>query len=194
VTRSTLISMAKYAIIPAGVVTYVAISGTTGSCPACTAIVNAVTGRGGQEAAAAPAPGLAPSIAGIHGVSLDGQSVALEDLLEPGKPMIVDLWATWCGPCRAQRHTFKKMGEDLSELATLVAMSVDRGSDVVKSFISTHGSDATELMATPEAIRAFGSPAGIPTLVFISSDGQIRDVVTGAQSAGRLKKRLAAID
>jgi thiol-disulfide isomerase/thioredoxin len=183
----------KVAIVPAVVVAYVTISGLTGFCPACTSIMNCVLWRddvGAVDPAGAPVGG---SVLGLTAYSLDGQPVALSTLKQAGKPMLIEVWATWCGPCREQRKINEAMGEELSSRATVVSMSVDKDPRVVEEFLkSTHRSDA-ELMASPEALNAFGGVTAIPTLVFVDSGGNIRGVTTGTMSAGELKKKVEGL-
>ena len=179
----------KVAIVPAVVVAYITISGLTGFCPACTSIMNCVLGRDSDRGDAASASS-GGSVLGLTAFSLDGEPVALSSLKQPGKPMLIEVWATWCPPCREQRKINEAMGDELTSRATVVSMSVDKDPRVVKTFLGdAHKSDA-ELMASPEALRAFGGVSAIPTLVFVDSGGKIREVTTGTMSAGGLKRKI----
>jgi len=48
-------------------------------------------------------------------------------------------------------------------------------------------------MASPEALAAFGGVSAIPTLVFVDSAGNIREVTTGGMSASELKRKIASL-
>lgn len=175
----------KVLVIPAVVVGYVAVAGSTGFCPTCTRVVDAVFGRSGSS-------NPAQSIAGLTGLDLDRQRVKLDDYL--GRPMILDFWATWCPPCLKQRQVFAGMAAELEESAHLVALSIDEGGpDVVKSYLAKSGhAPGVELMATDELVRLFNITA-VPTLVFVDAKGSVREVVTGMLDASAIRVRLARL-
>lgn len=184
----------RAAIIPGVVIAYITVSGLTGFCPSCTSIMNCVLGRDGTDENGVPASRpVGASVLGLSGYSLDGGAVPLSSLKQPGKPMIIEVWATWCPPCREQRKTVAAMGEDLTSKVTLVSMSVDNDPRTVRTFLEgAHRADA-ELMASPEALRAFGGVSAIPTLVFVDSEGNIREVTQGALSGAQLRKKIQGL-
>lgn len=177
----------RLGVIPAAIASYVTVAGLTGFCPSCKAVVDGIRGR--HEPMSRPASAAA-SIAGLSGVSFEGENVPL---VTAGKPMIIELWATWCGPCHRQRGIIKEMGEELSSKATLVAMSVDTDPRVVAKFLAEKPSGMLELMAPPETLAAFGGVTAVPTLVFVDASGAIRGVASGVHSASLLKARVAEL-
>jgi thiol-disulfide isomerase/thioredoxin len=179
----------KAAVIPAAVVGYVSIAGLTGFCPSCKSVVDAVLGR---HAPMVRPIGAAETIAGVQGYTLDGEGVELASL-SGGKPMIIEVWATWCPPCRTQRGIIHKIAGELKEKATLVSLSVDSDPRLVTSFLGTNESDMVELMAPPETRQAFGGIEAVPTLIFVDASGRIRGVESGVHSAGLLRARLAEL-
>jgi len=48
-----------------------------------------------------------------------------KDVLQSGKPVLVDFWAEWCGPCRALAPTLVAVAEKYSATATVVKLNVD---------------------------------------------------------------------
>lgn len=180
-----LATVLKVLAIPAIVVAYIAVAGTTGFCPNCTKVVDTVLGRGGST-------GATQSIAGLTARDLDGGTVKLDDYL--GRPVILDFWATWCPPCLKQRQVFAAMASELEESAQLVALSVDQGGpDAVKAHLAdSDHAIGVELMATDELSRLFNVSA-IPTLVFVDAQGNVREVVTGSLDAAAIRTRLAKL-
>ena len=79
--------------------------------------------------------------------------------------VLVDFWATWCGPCRMQGPILDKLSEELSEdELKILKMDVDEN---------------------PETARAFGIMS-IPTLLF-KKDGQVVKQVAGVHTAAQIK-------
>ncbi len=173
------------AAVPAAIVTYIAVAGTTGFCPTCTGIMDSVLGRDSSA-------GQAETIKGLQATTLSGETVDLSSFI--GKPVILDFWATWCGPCRTQRGILAEMESELSGNVHVVALSVDQGgSAVVQKHIESTGRRAeNELIASTSLAQVFGV-SSIPTLVFVDATGQVRKVAVGVQSADALRREIAAL-
>ncbi|MEQ9180469.1 MAG: redoxin family protein [Nitratireductor sp.] len=103
----------------------------------------------------------------------DGASRALTDWR--GKIVLLNIWATWCGPCRAEMPTLdrlqQRLGDDRFEV---VALSVDRaGPAVVHRFYEETGIKALRLYIDQagQALRTLGI-VGLPTTLLIGADGR----------------------
>ena len=85
--------------------------------------------------------------------------------------VLVDFWATWCGPCRMQAPILEKLSEELSDdELKILKMDVDEN---------------------PETARAFGIMS-IPTLLF-KKDGQVVKQVAGVHTAAQIKDIVAEL-
>ena len=111
--------------------------------------------------------------------TLEGKSIRLSDLRK--RPVVVDFWATWCGPCRASMPHLSAMQTRYGkEGLTVIGLSVDeQGPSRVKKFASDLGVKFTLAMANDEVLDAYGPIRSIPTTFFISRDGQIVRRVVG---------------
>lgn len=111
----------------------------------------------------------------------DGRPRALADFR--GKVVLVNLWATWCAPCRREMPTLDRLqaalgGPDFE----VVALSIDRaGIDAVRKFYSEVGVKHLGLYidGTGKAAGALGA-VGIPTTLLIGRDGREIGRLAGA--------------
>lgn len=111
--------------------------------------------------------------------TLEGKPLKLTDLKK--KPVIVDFWATWCGPCRASMPHLSTMQSRYGKQGlTVIGMSVDEnGPQGVKRFAQQLGVKFTLAMANDDILDAYGPIRSIPTTFFISRNGDIVRRVVG---------------
>lgn len=91
------------------------------------------------------------------------------DILQSPVPVLVDFWAPWCGPCRAQLPIVDEVSRRETGRARVVKVNVDEQPDLAMRFGVT----------------------SIPTLL-VFSKGQVRDRFVGVQSAATLRTALGA--
>jgi len=105
----------------------------------------------------------------------DGSPVALKEMA--GKAMLVNLWASWCAPCRAEMkelaHLQKELGDDTFEV---VAISVDRGGIAqARETLQEWGVEGLALYADPTMKIAIDlSEGALPTSLVVDKKGVIR--------------------
>lgn len=122
---------------------------------------------------------------------LDGREVSSDQF--KGKVVVVDFWATWCGPCRVEIPGYVALQKKYGDRLAIVGMSVDRGPEVVKKFVAANNVDYQIVMADDEVVQAFGGEEGInaiPTTFIIDRSGKIRDRKLGAEHTDEFEKRL----
>ncbi len=100
----------------------------------------------------------------------DGSTLRLASL--KGTPMVLNLWATWCQPCKAELPSLKKLQEQMADKLTVVAVSVDRGGWVaINRFLAKMPLGDVVVCSDPRmsVARTVGG-SGLPTtLVFDSA-------------------------
>lgn len=94
-----------------------------------------------------------------------------DELLAQGKPMVLDFWATWCGPCRKVGPTIQELTNEYEGQAIIGKVNIEE--------------DADDLVAE------FGI-RNVPTILFIK-DGEVVDKVVGAAPKSTLEEKLKAI-
>jgi len=125
--------------------------------------------------AASPQP--APQVAFTD---TDGRPLTLADF--KGKPVIVNLWATWCVPCLKEMPSLERLQANLDGRLIVAAVSQDRsGAQRVVPFVAEMGLRRLKIYLDPKADlgRALNS-RGLPTSVIIDGAGSIVGRVEGA--------------
>lgn len=117
-----------------------------------------------------------------------GQERTLESFR--GKVVLMDFWATWCGPCKMAMPGVQKLHEELADRG-LVVLGVNCWDDpeAAKAYMNDKGYTYTTLLNGDEVAGAYGVN-GIPTFYIIGADGRVLTHVVGHQPGGEeaLKK------
>lgn len=112
-------------------------------------------------------------------VTLDGDTVRSADLA--GRVVVVNFWATWCGPCRLEMPSLQKLHAKRStDDVVVLGLAADVGNEAtLRSFLEERGITYPVGRATAEQRRAFGGIPGIPTTFIVDRRGTIRHKVVG---------------
>ena len=127
---------------------------------------------------------------------LDGRTITTDDLL--GKVTLVNFWATWCGPCRAEIPDLIKLQARYPDHLQVIGVSADEGPvQVVEDFATEYGINYPIVMTTPELNRAFPGVMALPTSFIIDPEGRVVQTHIGLINPGLLEQEtrfLAALD
>jgi thiol-disulfide isomerase/thioredoxin len=111
----------------------------------------------------------------------DGHSHTLAEFA--GHGMVVNLWATWCGPCVEEMASLDAASRALapSDIAVLPLSSDRGGADVVRAFFQSHNIAGLPVLLDPKsaAVHAWNA-RGIPTSLIIDKQGRAVAKVEGA--------------
>ena len=111
--------------------------------------------------------------------SLDGETVSLSDFR--GEPVLLNFWATWCGPCVGEMPLLQEIHEEWeTEGLASLAVNVGETSTQVKDFMQFYNLSMPVLLDTKRSVSGRYSIIGIPTTFFLDKDGIIQGKVVGA--------------
>ncbi len=112
---------------------------------------------------------------------LDGQIVDLATF--QGKPVLVNFWATWCGPCRFEIPMLNELHKKYSSKGlVIVGISTDEeGASIVKPFMKEVPIDYPSYLKGNDTEEKFGGILGLPTNIFYDKSGKQVDKIIGLQ-------------
>lgn len=97
-----------------------------------------------------------------------------------GKVIILDFWATWCPPCRAEIPDFISLYNEYKDRGlVIIGISVDDSIEPVKKFIQQNNVNYPVVMGNSKVIQDYGGITGIPTTFIIDKKGNIVEKFVG---------------
>jgi len=109
----------------------------------------------------------------ISGAAIDAARLS-------NRPVIVEMWATWCPPCRTTMAWLPSLQKKYGQRATVIAIAVDSTLEDVRKMAGSFKPNFPIVMGTPEVIDAFGAVAAVPKLIVYDAQGRRSSVLYGA--------------
>ena len=136
---------------------------------------------GADRAEAAPAPSGAAEACDASAetapfdfmlADMNGQQVDLKQYA--GKPVLLNFWATWCGPCKFEIPELVALQDKYrAEGFTVLGVSIDDPAEELKAFAAEYKMNYPVLMADQSIQDAYGPLFAIPVTFFIKADGTV---------------------
>lgn len=120
----------------------------------------------------------------------DGRGTELASLR--GRPVVINFWATWCGPCRAEMPELVALHERGSDVIVL-EVNVGEELDAIREFAVEYGMTMPVVLDRESAITRAYAVRNMPTSVFITRDGEIATRWAGFVTGGQLEEFVAQI-
>lgn len=139
----------------------------------------------------APTPQAQPELAALAVQHIDGAPAALSAF--HGKPTVINLWASWCPPCRREMPAFAK-AQAANPDVNFVFLNQGEAPPDVAQFLAQHAPALRNVLLDPagEASRKL-SNRGLPATLFLDAQGRLVDLRVGELSTASLAQRLEAI-
>ena len=126
---------------------------------------------------------------------IDGNEVHLSDYL--GTPVVLNFWASWCGPCKMEMPHFEEKSKALAgEVQFLMVNVTDGGRETVEtasSFIAGEGYSFPVFYDTAYSASSAYGAYSLPTTIFINAEGHAIAQAVGAIDSATLQKGIDMI-
>ena len=126
---------------------------------------------------------------------MDGKEVSLASFKDQGKVVLLNFWATWCGPCKAEIPGFVELQAQYKDKLTIIGYSVDDTPELAKKYAAEYKINYPILLGEgkEEVQDAYGPIWGIPASFIISKDGLICRKHMGIAPKSVFEKEVVAL-
>ena len=110
-------------------------------------------------------------------LNLKGEEVSLDQF--KGKIVMLDFWATWCGPCRMVMPILERLQKEYADIMVQLSVNLQEPKDIVEDYVQNQGIHTPVLLDREGAVaQAYGAEA-IPMQVIIDRKGVVRFIENG---------------
>jgi thiol-disulfide isomerase/thioredoxin len=96
-----------------------------------------------------------------------------------GKDMLVNVWATWCGPCRREMPALAALARKMGPRLSVVAIDQGEDAQVVTAYVKQFGVGFPVYLDRDQRVGTMLHLVGLPSSFFVDRSGVVRDAVDG---------------
>lgn len=104
-------------------------------------------------------------------MALNYTKALYDELIASGKPMVIDFWAEWCGPCRAIGPIIEELAQEYGDKVAIGKCNVDEVHELSAKY----------------------SVRSIPTVIFLKPGGELVDKIVGSAAKDAYKEKIDAL-
>jgi len=146
----------------------------------------------GSGSAAAVLPSVDEPALDFALANLDGTSLSLDDL--HGKNVLINFWATWCGPCRQEMPMIEAAYQAYAPDLVVLAVNIGEEPWRVEKFVQDLGLSFEVLMDEGNQVQSLYRVRAYPTTYLVDTQGVVRAQHVGLLSEAQLEKYLERVD
>ena len=154
--------------------------------------INGNYDAGDTESTASTAPIQAPNFIVYNEA---GDEVKYSDFV--GKPIIINFWASWCGPCVSEMPVFDKLYKEIGDDVVFLMVNLTDGGretkEAANKFVEKGGYSFPIYYDTKYNAASVYGVSSIPATIFIDAEGNIKDSYLGALSEKLFRTKLKSI-
>lgn len=109
---------------------------------------------------------------------VDGSKFSLSE--NSGKVILINLWATWCGPCVEEMPAFEKLNNEYGDDVKIVCINCMEAKSDVNSFVKQNGYTFPIAYDESGAINMKYPTQGIPYTLVVGKDGKVKNIYVGS--------------
>ncbi len=127
-------------------------------------------------------------------VTADGEAYTLTDFVDRegdgGQPVVLNFWASWCGPCRIEMPHFERASLNYDGRAAILGINQAESAETVAKFGQTTHVTYPLLVDEESTISQQYSVSNLPTTIFVDANGVIREVFVGTMNQAVLENKI----
>ena len=99
-----------------------------------------------------------------------------------GRPLIINVWASWCGPCRQEMKSLERLAwRDRSRDFAIIGISTDDYADKAKSYLAVAHATISHYLDSGLQMESMLGASRLPLTVLVGTDGQVLQKIFGAR-------------
>jgi len=127
----------------------------------------------------------------------NGQRVSLSDHVDrqgdSGRPVVLNYWASWCGPCRIETPHLQNASLKYKNQASILGINQGEDTNTIAEFALSFGLTYPMLVDPDDEVNQLYGIANLPTTIFIDRKGVVREVFVGILNRAVLEDRLGRL-